>query len=93
MQFVELIEKLVNEHGQGTLADMVEVDSSTLSRFRSGQGTINITVLQKILDVAEVGIISRKDLAGYEDTLSFITDLWNRERAKRNGNGDGKVIK
>lgn len=89
MHFTELVEGLVTKHGQGTLADMIGVDGSTISRFRSGQGTINVLALQKIFDLAGVVVISKEDLDGYENSLSFVTKLWNRERMKLNGNGKG----
>jgi hypothetical protein len=93
MHFSELIEGLVTKHGQGTLADIIGVDGSTLSRFRSGQGTINILALQKIFDLAGVVIVSKEDLDGYENSLSFVTKLWNQERSKSNGNGrEGKAL-
>ena len=85
MTFQELIAELVNRHGQGTLADMIGVDGSTMSRFRSGQGTINIASLEKLFEIARVEIITKQDLDGFEYVLSFITGLWNRERTKRSG--------
>lgn len=85
MTFQELIAELVNRHGQGTLADMIGVDGSTMSRFRSGQGTINISSLDKMFEVARVEIITKEDLDGFEYVLSFVTSLWNRERTKRKG--------
>ena len=93
MRFTELVEGLVAKHGQGTLADMIGVDGSILSRFRSGQGTINILALQKLFEIAGVVIVSKEDLDGYEDSLSFVTKLWNQERSKSNGNGrEGKAL-
>lgn len=85
MKFQELITELVNRHGQGTLADMIGVDGSAMSRFRSGQGTINIASLEKLFEVAGVEIITKEDLDGFEHVISFVTNLWNRERAKRKG--------
>ncbi len=83
MTFQELVAELVNRHGQGSLADMIGVDGSTMSRFRSGQGTINISSLDKMFEVARVEIITKEDLDGFENVLAFVTRLWNRERTKR----------
>jgi transcriptional regulator with XRE-family HTH domain len=80
MNVQELITELVNRHGQGTLADMIGVDGSTMSRFRSGQGT---TSLEKLFELARVELVPRADLEGFEYVLSFVTNLWNRERSKR----------
>lgn len=85
MNVQELISELVNRHGQGTLADMIGVDGSTMSRFRSGQGTINVTSLEKLFEVGKVDIVPRRDIEGFEYVLSFMTNLWNRERTKRKG--------
>jgi len=83
MNVQELITELVNRHGQGTLADMIGIDGSTMSRFRSGQGTINVTSLEKLFEIARVELVPRADLEGFEYVLSFVTNLWNRERSRR----------
>ena len=85
MKFQDLISEMVNRHGQGTLADMIGVDGATMSRFRSGQGTINVASLEKLFEVAGVEIVTKEDLEGFEHVIAFVTNLWSRERAKRNG--------
>jgi len=83
MNLQELIAELVNKHGQGTLADMIQVDGAAMSRWRSGQGTINITAVEKLFEVAGVEIVTKSEIEGFEKTISFIADLWNRERTRR----------
>ena len=83
MRFTELLGSLISKHGQGTLADMIGVDGSTISRFRSGQGTINVASLEKLFEIARVEIVPKDDLDGFENVLSFVTKLWNRERMKQ----------
>lgn len=83
MNIHELVTELVNKHGQGTLADMIQVDHAAMSRWRSGQGAINISAVEKLFEIAGVEIVTRSEIDGFEKTISFIADLWNRERTKR----------
>ena len=77
--------ELIDKIGQGTLADKIGVDPATLSRFRSGQGTISIKDLEKLLALGDGAIISRSQLRKMEDALEVVSDLWKKSR-KANGN-------
>lgn len=81
-QFSDLLNKLVAEKGQGTLADQIHVDGSALSRFRSGQGCAGIGVVDQVLDVADAVIISRQELKRLEDALETVSDLWKAGRKR-----------
>jgi len=88
--------ELIDKVGQGTLADKLGIDGSTLSRFRSGQGNISMQTVEKILAIGDGALVSRPELRKLEDALEVVSDLWKRAR-KGNGNSrtrgeDGKAI-
>lgn len=85
-QFSDLLNRLVSEKGQGSLADELRIDGSALSRFRSGQGCAPIGVVDQVLDLGNAVIISRQELKRLEDALETVSDLWKEER-KRNSHG------
>ena len=93
MNLTELLNELVDRMGQGTLADQCGMDDSTLSRFRSGNGSISLRHLEKIFEVANVVVISRSRLRKIEDALEVVTDLWKEERRKNTGNRAGGTRK
>jgi|GEM_PF-2501947 len=64
MALQEHTAELVNRHGQGTPADMIGAGGSTMSRFRRGRETINISSLDKMFELARVEIITKEDLDG-----------------------------
>lgn len=82
--FSELIDKM----GQGTLADKIGEDSSTISRFRSSQGTIKIQTIERILELGDGVIVNRAEFRKLEDALEVISDLWKKARK---GSGNGKT--
>lgn len=82
------LSELIDKMGQGTLADRLETDSSTLSRFRSGQGNISLKTVEKALALGDAVIISRSRLRRVEDALEVVSDLWKQARRQ---NGTGKT--
>ncbi len=82
-QFSDLLNRLVSEMGQGSLADMLKIDGSALSRFRSGQGCAPIAVVDHLLDIGKAMIVSREDIARLEDALETISELWRQERNRK----------
>ena len=82
------LSELIDKMGQGTLADKLETDSSTLSRFRSGQGNIHLQTIDKALELGDAVIISRSRLRRVEDALETISTLWMQARRQ---NGTGKT--
>ena len=86
--FEIFLNELIDKHGQGTIADKLGIDSATLSRFRSGQGTISLKDLEKVLKLGDGAIISRSQLRKMEDALEVVSDLWKKSRK---GNGNDKT--
>ena len=84
------LSELVDKMGQGTLADKLETDSSTLSRFRSGQGTISLKTIEKALTLGDAVIVSRGRLRRVEDALEVVSDLWKQAR-RSNGTGKTRI--
>jgi len=59
---------------------MIGVRNAAMSRFRSGQGTINISSLEILFEVARPEIVTKEDLEGFEHVIAFIANIWNRKR-------------
>lgn len=81
--FTEFLNRLVGEIGQGTLADQIGADGATLSRFRSGQGSLSMEAVDKLLDVGNAVIIQRTEWEKLEGALETISDLWKIERKRK----------
>jgi len=79
----DLLSALVNSIGQGTLADKIGIDPSALCRFRSGQGTLSLKVIENILDAGEIVLVQRAEMEKRENALEVISDLWKEERRKK----------
>jgi len=86
--FESFLNELVDKTGQGTLADKIGIDGAMLSRFRSGQGSLNIQTIEKILHVGDGAIVGRGELRRLEDALEVLSDLWKKARK---GEGNGKT--
>ncbi len=82
-KFCLFLNDLVSRHGQGTLADTIGVDDSALSRFRSGQGSLPLLAIEKLLDADDVVIIPKEQMKRLEDALETISDLWKQERKSK----------
>jgi len=93
MTFQELIAELVNRHGQGTLADMIGVDGSTMSRLRSGQGTINIASLEKLFEIAQVEILGQSVTNAANKATFNVTDTKSFFGAALVGGGLSPAVK
>ena len=87
--FSNFLNSLTAKMGQGTLADEIGIDGAALSRFKSGQGTINLAALDKIFKIANVTIIPRAELRKMEDALETISELWKKERRQNLSGGNG----
>ena len=87
--FSTFLNELVGKMGQGTLADQLQMDGATLSRFRSGQGAIPLEKIDKIFELADALIMPRADKRKVEDALAVVSELWSKERKKALCNGDG----
>lgn len=80
--FSEFLNGVVGKMGQGSLADALGVDGSTISRFRSGQGPLCLEKIDKIFEIGNACIITREEKQRLEDALETVSDLWRRERRK-----------
>ena len=85
MTFRDLITDLISKHGQGTLAEKVGTDDSTLSRFRSGQGALSMAVMENLIKEAGAIVLPLEDHRGLEDALARMSSLWLKERKWNNG--------
>ena len=83
MTLREYLNDLCSEFGQGTVADKIGTDASTLSRFLSGQNGLMISALAKALELGKTELVSKKYMIQLEDTIEMLGDLWRRERRKR----------
>lgn len=79
----DFITDQVNRHGQGTLADKIGVDGSTLSKFRSGDGALRLEPLEELLEQGGAVITTKADIKRLEDAFETATDLW---KAAKNHN-------
>jgi len=57
--FSDLLQDLVSKNGLTTLANEIGMDKAGLSRFKNGEGNINLQDLEKLLEYADVVLISR----------------------------------
>ena len=83
MTFRDLITDLISKYGQGTLAEKVGTDDSTLSRFRSGQGALPLQAIENIIKEAEAMLARGEDIEKLYDALAVMSDLWRKERYNR----------
>jgi hypothetical protein len=88
MTFRDLITDLISKYGQGTLAEKVGTDDSTLSRFRSGQGALPMPVIENLIKEAGAILAQGEDIERLHDALAVMSDLWRKERYNR-----GSMIK
>lgn len=85
--FEDYLNEIVGRIGLGTLADQLEIDPAALSRFRSGQGSLPLSAIDKILRAGNVAIVRREEWRKVEDALEVMSDLWKRERGSNHKNG------
>ncbi len=84
MTFRDLITDLISKYGQGTLAEKVGTDDSTLSRFRSGAGALSMAVIENLIKEAGAVLVQGEDLERLQDALAVMSDLWRKARYNRN---------
>lgn len=80
MRYRDLLTDLVSKYGQGTLAEKVGTDDSTLSRFRSEQGSLPLKVIEAIAAEAQAIIIPVEEFERLKDALALMSEMWVRER-------------
>lgn len=70
-----VVQEVTNHCGLATLADEIGVDKSAISRFRSGEGALNMAAIEKILDVAGMMIVSKERYAAMLSSVVLFSDL------------------
>ncbi len=81
--FSEFLNELAGRVGAGTLADQIGMDAGAFSRFRSGQGTISLARLEKLLQQSGICLVTCEEKERLETALETISELWKSERRKK----------
>lgn len=82
MKFTRLLEDLISARNQSSIAEDIGVDSSTLSRFRSGESGLKADSLDRLCANLGLVIITQKDLDDLENALILITEKWKDSRSR-----------
>jgi len=77
-----VLNHLISEKGQGLVADNTKIDPSSLSRFRSGKGALNIDALERIFEDLDLEIVQKNEDTAKVETIILLTKLLDRERTK-----------
>ena len=80
--FSQYLNELAGKLGQGKVADEAGVDPGLFSKFKNGQGCLNLEAIEKLLKIEDSGIISSSESRKLEDALAIVSDLWKSEREK-----------
>ena len=79
--FSEYLEYLIIKFGSQTnLAVAAQMDAAKLSRFRSDQNGLIREEIDRLLQLGDAVIATRKEIEQYEDTLDHMAAMWRRER-------------
>jgi hypothetical protein len=71
----DAIFQLIDKHGLTTLAEEVEIDKATLSRFRSGEVGLTLKNMDRLLKYGEVVLIPRDRYRRLVDTIITLSEL------------------
>lgn len=69
LSLTDAVFQLVDKNGLTTLANELDIDKATLSRFRSGEVGLTLANMERLLSYGDVVLIQRKE---YERLLSAI---------------------
>lgn len=64
MALGDLIHDIISRHGLKTVANEIEVDIATLSRFKNNENGLKLQQLEKLLQMGCVVIVSRRKYEG-----------------------------
>jgi hypothetical protein len=67
--------QLVDKNGLTTLANELEIDKATLSRFRSGEVGLTLTNMERLLKYGDVVLIPRDRYRRLVDTIITLSEL------------------
>jgi DNA-binding Xre family transcriptional regulator len=71
----DAIFQLIDKHGLTTLAEEVEIDKATLSRFRSGEVGLTLKNMERLLKYGDVVLISKDRYRRLVDTIITLSEL------------------
>ena len=67
--------ELMDQAGLTTLANELDIDKATLSRFRSGEAGLTLDKLDKLLNYGEVVLIQERRYKRLVDTIITLSEL------------------
>jgi len=71
----DVVQDLTTRCGLSGLAEEIRVDKAPISRFRSGEGALTLSAVDKILDAASVMIVSKDRYAAMLSSVVLFSDL------------------
>jgi len=74
----DLLNELCVKHGQGSLADQIGMDPAAFSRFKNGDGNINMKHLEALLEFSDATIIPTDDLRRIIQSVFTANDMWKK---------------
>lgn len=76
----EIILEAVQKKGtQHVLAEEVGVDGAAISRFMSGEGTLKMETIEKIMAAASARVISAAKYQRLKDAIRLGYELWEED--------------
>jgi len=72
---VDTVFELIDQVGLTTLANELDIDKATLSRFRSGEAGLTLSKLDKLLNYGEMILIHEKRYKRLVDTIITLSEL------------------
>jgi hypothetical protein len=70
--------QLIDKHGLTTLANELDIDKATLSRFRSGEVGLTLANMERLLTYGDVILVQRKEYDGLVKTIFTVCDIAKR---------------
>jgi hypothetical protein len=67
--------QLIDKHGLTTLANELDIDKATLSRFRSGEVGLTLANMERLLTYGDVILIPRERYRRLVDTIITLSEL------------------
>jgi transcriptional regulator with XRE-family HTH domain len=76
MKFSEMLEDLVSGRSQTVVAEEAGMDQSKLSRFKNGEGTLSLKDIDKLMELADASVITRRQEKNLTTTIFTLAELW-----------------
>jgi len=74
-KFVDSLNELIGERGLVPVANGMGVDSAILCKFRSNQGNISLSAIEKFLELKNSSIVANEEWNRLQDAVETITML------------------